>query len=628
MLRAHPVRIRLDRMRSAARASRFRLAATSAAWALRTYGASTMLMIGAGAAACGAAVPVAWIGWPGTPRLRLPVPPEADLGLPLSSLAWGPAASQWGALVSLTWVVVGLALAVAAVGAVTVLGVAAARAVARRREIVVRRSVGASRGKLRSSVLLEGLAMAGAALLLAGPLAAAAWRALARSWPGTVVAGRPWPAFVIAGGLAAIVALGACLPALWIPRTPQVRRRRVTPHGLVVPIGQFGVAFLILVLAGSVARRATQMTRVSGTQGFDAGTVFDVRRSGPLPQRAVRYATLLHRLAGDPSMDIVSLTSAGLLFGVNPVDFVTTDCGRCSQGGLRNRFRIVPAALGAISPDSFRAMGVRLLRGRGLGDTDSWAAPRVALVNESLASSHFEDGTAVGRKILLGSGVGKRWFTVVGVVEDRSPLAIGSVFQPPFAVYVSVLQQPPRAADLLIRRRRAPSAGVGTPTPAAATIQAAAQGTVSVVGNASVQARRSEAAAPLAWFETIARLEGLVVLAIATLGVFAVMDLWVRALLPELAVRRAVGARRRHVLGYVMARAAGVSIGGVALGLWLTEMLSGIVADAFGSGSGPDAMVILRAVELLAAATLVGAWIPAWRATRASPAGSLAELEP
>jgi len=96
-----------------------------------------------------------------------------------------------------------------------------------------------------------------------------------------------------------------------------------------------------------------------------------------------------------------------------------------------------------------------------------------------------------------------------------------------------------------------------------------------------------------------------------------VMRMWVRAALPELAVRRAVGARRRHVIGFVLARAVAVAIAGVLLGRWLGLVVSGLLPTVL--TGVPPARIVEPALALLVAA-LAGALIPAWQASRASPA--------
>ena len=124
-------------------------------------------------------------------------------------------------------------------------------------------------------------------------------------------------------------------------------------------------------------------------------------------------------------------------------------------------------------------------------------------------------------------------------------------------------------------------------------------------------------AAPALWFGRLLLGEGLAAFAIAILGTFAVMRMWVRAALPELAVRRAVGARRRHVIGFVLARAVAVAVAGVVLGRWLGLVVSGVLPTVL--TGVPSARIAEPALALLIAA-LAGALIPAWQAARASPA--------
>ena len=127
-------------------------------------------------------------------------------------------------------------------------------------------------------------------------------------------------------------------------------------------------------------------------------------------------------------------------------------------------------------------------------------------------------------------------------------------------------------------------------------------------------------------FERLVRLEGFTALAIAVLGMFAVMQLGVTELVLELALRRAVGAGRRHIFGYVIARAVAVALAGVGIGLWIGEMTSGGLESAVAGLPPRDLELVLRPALGLVIAALAGALIPAWRATTAGPAATTAAL--
>src|SRR5205085_3859471 len=86
-------------------------------------------------------------------------------------------------------------------------------------------------------------------------------------------------------------------------------------------------------------------------------------------------------------------------------------------------------------------------------------------------------------------------------------------------------------------------------------------------------------AAPLVWFGRMLGIEGWVILVLATVGTFVAMHLWIRSLLVELGVHRAMGARRTHILRFVLARAAGVALVAVAIGWWAGLVVWGTLAS-------------------------------------------------
>jgi hypothetical protein len=298
---------------------------------------------------------------------------------------------------------------------------------------------------------------------------------------------------------------------------------------------------------------------------------------------------------------------------MGPVDFVTTDCGWCVEGHIATPFRPVPAMITAMSADTFRALGIRVLRGRGLADSDRWSAPKVAVISASLAARDFEEGIGVGRRIFVGNGTESGWYRVVGVVPDRTADGIGGALAPAKAVYLSAFQTPPAHVQLLTENARAAPGLV------------AAVGRVT--GETSFSALQERDASVLVWFGRLTSTAGWAVMIIALAGMLAVMERWVTAVAPELALRRAVGARRWDVLRFVLIRAGQVGAVGAAGGLWLGIFVSGSLGDAFPglpTWSWPAALAIGGA---LLAASGVGALIPGWRVVAAPPAAQLGALD-
>jgi hypothetical protein len=326
--------------------------------------------------------------------------------------------------------------------------------------------------------------------------------------------------------------------------------------------------------------------------------------------RAAQFGQLLNALKAT-SASAISLTAPGTAVGLGPVARITTDCGQCYEGGIYLRLKRPLATHHFVSPDTFRTLGMRLVAGRGLTAEDGWEAPRVAVVNRALAERHFQDGAAIGRDLAVGN-LRDRWFTVVGVVEDRPASTLGAGKLPPNTVYLSLLQFPPASAELLIkgadpgavRRAMPPLVEVG----AVRTLE---------------DVLRAEAA-PLSWFGRWTGFLGWAMVLLAGIGLFAFARLWVMSLWPEIGIRRAAGASRGRILGMILGRAAAVGALGVAVGAWfgpaawltLPAVLPGLPAW--------DSSVLLQHGVVLVLLMSLGATVPLWQAVRESPAELIA----
>jgi putative ABC transport system permease protein len=380
------------------------------------------------------------------------------------------------------------------------------------------------------------------------------------------------------------------------------------PLGLVVAAVQLGISFSVLLGAQQLSSKAHQLGGAP-RQGGQA-QVFDLKMASTPAERSQQIERLIRQSRVADLFDLTSASSRALA-GLGTVDLAITECGRCSQGGIATPLRAVPVAISSVSPDTFRAMNVQLNQGRLLRTTDDWSAPRAVVINRSLARDHFESGNALGRRLQLGEGP-KNSFVVVGMVEDTQPLALGGALQPSYVVYASVLQLPPSTAELLVRRHD------GEPS----------LNTVGMVRSLGSEADHwARYAAPLNWFARALSLGGGLILILATLGTGICMYQWVTAAMLELAIRRAVGARRRHIVFYVVWRVVAVAAAGVGLGLMLNDVTSLPLAAITSGLPAPASDVALQMGLLILGAALTGACIPAWRVAHLDPAGLMARLE-
>lgn len=597
-----------------------RRTATPARQALRTYWGTAVLLAAAGAAALAVLLPAASLVGRGTglpARLAVPQAGGIDFELVWGAFVRSPDAIREAAVTSLSHLLFGVAAGVVAVTWLTTLTLSTACAAVRAPETVIRRAVGATRLNLLVSALLEGGLIAAAALVIGGATGLAAARVALGAWPGTVGPAAAAPSVVAAALTVAGIVLGALLPLVFARRGSTLVVAEEAPLALAVPVVQLGVSLTVLVAGSLLDRGAAGGGAARATGAASAsGRVFEITTRDSAPaQRAAAYAAALRDLERDPSVEVASLGSPGATAGLGPVDVVGTDCGACSWGGLPLPYHTFFASHYLVSADTFRALGLPIVSGRAITDADRWGRPRVAVVSRSLAQLHFEAGGAVGRTIQVGHSP-EGSYTVVGVVEDRRPVGLSGAGEPPDAVYLSVLQHPAPAVELLVRG--------ATPVAADAAVERALRGAlgprVGTVTRVSEAQLLDAEAAPLRWFGKMFGAEGWGMLLIGTVGTFAVMWLWVASLLRELGVRRALGARGRDVLRFVLARAGLVALAGVAFGTWVGMMVWDALTVAVAGLPAWDPHAVACYGLLLVAATVAGALLPAWRAARTAPA--------
>ena len=575
-----------------------------ARWGLRHYRATAALLAATTGVMLGATLPVAWLSAERlAPRLVFSTVRPGEVPFPPTTVIRTAADTQAHALARLFAILLGLAALVLAVGGLTIFVLSLVRARRRAPEVAIRRAVGASRRVILGSTLVEvlGFGAAGVALGIASGSTLAALAV--GQWPGTLDDSPGALAGLCLAGALLVLILGALLPLLFAPPR-RVGEAFDRPLGLGIPILQLAMCLVVLSTGALLVGSAPAAMPATRGAAPDAQVLELSADRLSAEARAERYASLLDTAASAPG-GLVSLASSGTLVGLGLVDIVTTDCGYCWSGGIAVPWHREFATYHLVSADTFEAVGARLLEGRLIEPGDRWQAPRIAVVNRRLAREHFQDGRAIGRDIFLGYGTAER-YRVVGVVDDGPAVGFGAALQPPYTVYLSVLQNPPTVVDFLSSGGRARDLAPGL---AGLTLGAARP-------VSSLAAREQ---APYRWFARWVYLQGWAALAIATVGTFVVMRLWVLSHLAELGVRRAVGAGRRHVIGFVLLRALGAAGVAALLGLWFAQSVWGIVGATIEEASEWHAAMFLEPAALLTAVALAGALFPAWQAARRPP---------
>jgi predicted permease len=276
------------------------------------------------------------------------------------------------------------------------------------------------------------------------------------------------------------------------------------------------------------------------------------------------------------------------------------------------------AVFTVVTPGYFRTLGVSVLRGRDVSDTDTFSATPVAVINEALARAAFPGQDPIGRRIQCGLDR-PDFMTIVGVVSDVRTDGPSSPANP--EIYMPFEQHPSFGTAMSIVARSASAEPRALADPIRRMI-AARNPDVPVrvatmaetIGRASAQAR----------FQTFLFMTfAVIALALALAGVYAVMTYSVAQRVPEMGVRVALGATPGNIRSLMLGQGARLAGAGLVAGLALA-LLSGRALQAFLFGVTPGDPLVLSAVALgVSAVTLAACYIPVRRACRVDPMTAL-----
>jgi putative ABC transport system permease protein len=505
-----------------------------------------------------------------------------------------------------------------------------ARATARHREISIRAALGASRARLVRQLLTESVLLALCGGLAGMLLARWGLDALLALAPANLprVADIHLDAGVLAFSLALSVLTGLVfgIAPAWLAARADVNEalkqgsRGSTEGGargrLRSALVVLEVTFALMLLggAGLLARSFMQLTHVDS--GFTPENATVLRLSLPqkkyaLPEQQTAFAdALLERVKTLPGVQAVGLTHSMPLVGDYVLGF-----------NIEGRPAIAPSDLPntnyyAVTPDYFRAMGIRLMHGRVFTAQDNAKTPRVAIINETLARQHFPNEDPIGKRINITNGP-DTWREIVGIVGDIKQYgpdkATSNQSYEPFA------QVPFSSLNLVIRTSGPPAALLSAIRPTVYAVDKDQPiGTIRPLEEimADSIARQRFAMTLLTVFSAVA-------LVIAAVGIYGVMAYSVVQRTGEFGIRMALGAQQRDVLRLVLVQ-GGKLIGlGLLIGLAATLAASRAMGSMLFNTSAQDPLTLGTITLLLGAVALVACLLPANRATKVNPIEAL-----
>jgi putative ABC transport system permease protein len=566
-------------------------------------------------------------GIAGHPLAEFPRVPWASLrqGLVVSALQHEVTRAVRPALLAL----LGAATLVLAIACVNVTNLLLARGAQRRGEFAMRAALGAGQGRLTRQVLTESLLLALIGGAVGMIVAEGGIRALvALSPPGLPRVGAiRLDATVFAFGLTVTTAIGVlvgAIPALHATRTDlhtalqQGSRRTAGGHqrmrGALV-VAEVALALVLLVSAGLLLRSISRLFSVDA--GFDASRLLTLQVQGAgrrVDTDAATYrffSEALDQVRRVPGVTAAALTSQLPLSG--DLD------GYGVHLENRDALEDVTSALRyAVTPAYLETMGIPLRRGRRLDARDVAGAPRVALINESLAARMFRDREPIGQRLRFGPDEGPP-YTIVGVTGDVKQTSLA--MEKADAVYVSVPQWHwvDRVMSFVIRAHG--DAAALAPAVRDAIWSVDRNQAIVRVATMDSLLTRSEADRRFALilFESF----GLIALMLAAIGIYGVLSGSVSERTREIGVRAALGASRADILRLVARQGLALTVLGTLIGLIGAVFSSEAIVTLLFGVSRLDPVTYAGVAALLLTVSGVASAIPAWRAARVDPAITL-----
>ncbi len=527
------------------------------------------------------------------------------------------------------------------------------RSAGRQRELAVRAALGADRLRLVRQLLTESvlLSVCGAIPGIGVAYVCVGWLRTAKGLPvvqANPISVEPIVLLFTFGVTLLIGLLFGLMPALQTSRVnlnevlnsggrmavTATSRGRLVRDALVAV--EIALSLVLLAGAGLLIRTFTNLRQVDigvhADKVLTASVLLPPGQNPSVEAQTAFYRQLLQRLNAAPGVHGVAAAGELPLNGGNN-GYITID----GQSTETTQNQLVE--WNSITPDYFRVMGIPVISGRNLAETDVDAPGVVfarlralppgeagqkaaagqkfelaAVINQTMARRFWPNQDPLGKTFRNGGGliIGR----VVGVVGDTRP----------FDLTRSPMPQAYFGLSYLFGNRQVPVSivieGTGTPATLAGSLRGAVQSLDSSLAVFNVATVPDMIAASMitATYQTfLLGIFAALALVLASVGIYGVLSYVVTQRTNEIGIRMALGAGRGNVLWMILRQGLVLIAIGIGIGVWGTYALTGIMESLLYGVTPNDSVTFVAASVLLAAIAAAACMVPAWRATRVDP---------
>ncbi len=518
------------------------------------------------------------------------------------------------------------------IACVNVASLTMARASAVTRDVALRRALGAGRGRILRQLLTESVVLAAVGGVIGVVVAQFGVRFVGPLIPedifriGEFTLDRNVLLFSAGVTLATPVIFGL-LPALGLSKTDLVSAlksgrgvsRASTAKRRMLVVVEVAMAIVLIGATGLMLRSFMELQNVD--LGFRPSGVLTVHVSPPESdypgEEAVQayYDRAETELASLPGIEVVGQTRP------LPMNHATWTLQFARPGRAPATPEEWPVAHRFnVSSGYFDAMGVALLSGRGIEETDRSEAPAVVVVSRSLAEAHWPGDNPVGESLWVGDPTEPLEATIVGVVSDVTHEGFESSLRP--QLYRPLHQSPNVSRFFVLRHSGAGGADAG------AVVASVRSALARVDPNLPLEIRPMGdvvAENTLQWSigSVLLGVFGLAALFLASLGIYGLIAYSVAERRREIGIRMALGATASDIRNVIVGEGLRLTVTGMGIGLVLAAVAARMMATMLFGVSPFDPVTFVAVVLIFLSTALVSSLIPAASAARTEPIGVL-----
>jgi len=559
-------------------------------------------------------------GWNAAPLQRREGRPQDPVRPGLAAIAGGSGISDITDAILPLALLESLGVLVLLVICTNVANLMLARSATRQQEVTVRLAVGAGRWRIVRQLLTESALLG----LIGGVLGVGVgyWgiRLIAANnvVPAPVSLDLRTLAFTAAIAISTGILFGLA-PALKTTNPDLITILKDTGRGVsgsrsrlgkVLLVAQMSFSLILLIVAGLMVRTIDNLQRVE--PGFNINNLLsfgvnpELNRYKP-EQTSALYDRLTDGIQSVPGVTAVTMSQFPLLGGGGSRLPLYVEGSR--QGGQS----VATLRVGA---NFFETMEIPLVLGRSFSSRDVQNAPLVAVVNESAARTYFPGSNPIGKRFGFAAEAPGA-FEIVGVVKDAKYFRLGDADTA--TVYTAAGQARPRAMFFEVRTESSPLALL----PALREAVRQVDRDLPLFEVTTKVTKRNEGITPFRAAAVISSAFGLLVLVLACIGLYGIMSYNVERRVSEIGLRMALGARRRHVIGFVMGQTLRLVVVGLAIGLAASWPLTSLIGFLFYGVKPNDPLTVAVAVSIMLAIAGLAGYLPARRAAKIDPMAAL-----